>query len=514
MRARRHDDRTPGTVTLIALADEARSLREDELAVALLAVAAQHCWWAYPDAATRRALTDAVRRLPTDPLDARVLAMLVQAAPMEENPEVRRRLERRGHATGGADDGFRLGMAGHVVTDYAAAASVLGQAGAALRAQGRLAALAAAQTMLAFSELERGAWDAALEAAEEGLALTRESGSDEWLGPALTVTSTLSGLHGDDVRADLLDAEADRVLTARADTNIQGVLRTSRGRRAAHRGDHEAAAALLLPVFDRTAADHNPRHCLPVIFPLAGVTALGGRAGDTVLGLIRSFVEDTARVDPELPPGLVTAAAYAEAVLGPDDEADQRFRDALDRAAHRPFDRARIEIALARRLRRQGRAESARRVLRRAHATFAALGTTPLAVRTAESLSGLGDEEDRSRGNVWQGLTPQEGQIARLVAEGLSNREIGQRLFLSHRTVSSHLYRVFPKLGITSRVELARLVLGLDPPPEVPPAHRPGWSPPAGASPPTAPCPAPASRRGSRDSARGAGRGRRRRRRG
>ncbi len=52
-------------------------------------------------------------------------------------------------------------------------------------------------------------------------------------------------------------------------------------------------------------------------------------------------------------------------------------------------------------------------------------------------------------------LTPQELQIAQLAAEGLSNREIGQRLFLSHRTISTHLYRVFPKLGITSCAELS-----------------------------------------------------------
>ena len=55
-------------------------------------------------------------------------------------------------------------------------------------------------------------------------------------------------------------------------------------------------------------------------------------------------------------------------------------------------------------------------------------------------------------------LAPQELQIARLAAEGLSNREIGQQLYLSHRTISNHLYRIFPKLGITSRAELAAVV--------------------------------------------------------
>ena len=55
---------------------------------------------------------------------------------------------------------------------------------------------------------------------------------------------------------------------------------------------------------------------------------------------------------------------------------------------------------------------------------------------------------------VWDQLSPQEMQIANMAAEGLSNREIAQRLYLSHRTVGSHLYRLFPKLGITSRAQL------------------------------------------------------------
>jgi DNA-binding NarL/FixJ family response regulator len=65
---------------------------------------------------------------------------------------------------------------------------------------------------------------------------------------------------------------------------------------------------------------------------------------------------------------------------------------------------------------------------------------------------------ERSRRRVAEArdqLTAQELQIAQLAAKGLSNREIGERLFLSHRTIGTHLYRVFPKLGITSRAELS-----------------------------------------------------------
>ena len=55
-------------------------------------------------------------------------------------------------------------------------------------------------------------------------------------------------------------------------------------------------------------------------------------------------------------------------------------------------------------------------------------------------------------------LTPQELQIAQMAADGMTNREIGERLYLSHRTVSSHLHRIFPKLEVTSRTQLGAIV--------------------------------------------------------
>src|SRR6516225_8804028 len=104
-------------------------------------------------------------------------------------------------------------------------------------------------------------------------------------------------------------------------------------------------------------------------------------------------------------------------------------------------------------LRRRQQAGESHGPLRAARDTFDALGADAWAERSG-----------RPALRVLDLLAPQELQIARLAAEGLSNREIGQQLYLSHRTVRNHLYRIFPKLGITLRTELGAVVgASLDP---------------------------------------------------
>ena len=92
--------------------------------------------------------------------------------------------------------------------------------------------------------------------------------------------------------------------------------------------------------------------------------------------------------------------------------------------------------------------------LREAAETFDALGLLRYAERARRELRASGETVRRRDPGGWAQLSPQELQIAQLAAEGLSNREIGEQLYLSHRTVESHLYRLFPKLGVTSRAQL------------------------------------------------------------
>jgi len=105
-------------------------------------------------------------------------------------------------------------------------------------------------------------------------------------------------------------------------------------------------------------------------------------------------------------------------------------------------------------LRRQRRSADARAPLRQSIEVFDTLGATQWSKRARQELRATGVKIGQRTPDARDRLTSQELQIAHLAAKGLSNREIGEHLFLSHRTVSGHLYRIFPKLGISGRVQL------------------------------------------------------------
>ena len=147
----------------------------------------------------------------------------------------------------------------------------------------------------------------------------------------------------------------------------------------------------------------------------------------------------------------------ARAVLAPDSAAEELYLAALEQDLSRwPLVKARTEHAYGQWLRRRRQAARSRTMLLSARAAFEVVGASDWAGQGMTP--GAGDPLP-SAADL---LSPQERQIALLAAEGLSNREIAERLYLSHRTVAAHLYRAFPKLGITSRGELAPLLTTLE----------------------------------------------------
>jgi DNA-binding CsgD family transcriptional regulator/tetratricopeptide (TPR) repeat protein len=150
--------------------------------------------------------------------------------------------------------------------------------------------------------------------------------------------------------------------------------------------------------------------------------------------------------------------ARSRALLSDGHAAEDLYNEAIDRLG-----RTRMRVDLARGhllygewLRRAHRRLDAREQLRTAHDLFIAMGAEAFAQRTQRELMATGERVRKRTVETRDQLTPQEGEVARLAHDGLSNAEIGARLFISPRTVEYHLHKVFKKLDITSRSQLHR----------------------------------------------------------
>jgi DNA-binding CsgD family transcriptional regulator len=154
--------------------------------------------------------------------------------------------------------------------------------------------------------------------------------------------------------------------------------------------------------------------------------------------------------------------ARSERALGicaPDEEAEGHFRLALDLHARTPdvFETARTQLAFGSRLRRDRQRVEARPQLRSALETFERLGAVPWADKAAAELEATGETVRRREANAMDDLTPQERQIAQMLASGRTTREAAAALFISPKTVEYHLRHVYLKLDIRSRDALAEL---------------------------------------------------------
>jgi DNA-binding CsgD family transcriptional regulator len=157
-----------------------------------------------------------------------------------------------------------------------------------------------------------------------------------------------------------------------------------------------------------------------------------------------------------LSPRLEFLSTACEAMTAPDERALELFERALriPGADRWQFEYARVQLIYGERLRRMKLVAESRRHLTDALDAFRRIGAEPWALRAEVELWATGKSGIRRHAIGLESLTAQEREIAELAATGMSNKEIGERLFLSHRTVSGHLYRVFPKLGVTTRAGL------------------------------------------------------------
>jgi len=152
--------------------------------------------------------------------------------------------------------------------------------------------------------------------------------------------------------------------------------------------------------------------------------------------------------------------ARSRALVSADELADPLYRNAIDHLGRTRarFDLARAHLVYGEWLRRQKRRLDAREHLRIADELFAAMGFDAFAERSAREVRAAGGNVTVTSRHATTQLTPQEAQIARLARDGLSNADIGSRLFISPRTVEYHLRKVYTKLGVASRTSLPQIL--------------------------------------------------------
>lgn len=448
---------TAGSVSIAqftALAQRMLGAGESRLALDVVLAAAYKAHWFAPSDADRRAIVGIAGQLAVGDRDPKLLATLGMADPVGNGAAVIERLSAPGAADPFADpeDLRLLGIALIVIPEYRLAGTFLALAVEGLREQGRLAMLARALGSQANAALFRGDFSLAEQAAEEGVLLTQETHQPRWETSCLTFLGYLAGVRGDAERAEAQVVRAEQLLRAPRSTPAIQHFQLARGAASLAAGDPEIAFDQIARVFDPADSTYNPLIGAPGLTDLADAAAAVDRVAEARAVLVR--------IEPLLlrtgSPCLRSRLRHAHAVLADPDDADARFAEALHHdTADSTWERARLRLAHGLWLRRRRRPAEARASLRIAREGFDALGARPWSDRARQELRATGERSIRQAPSTLDALTPQELHIARLAAEGLTNREIGKRLFMSHRTVGSHLYRIFPKLGITSRAELA-----------------------------------------------------------
>ncbi|WP_330350880.1 LuxR C-terminal-related transcriptional regulator [Streptomyces sp. NBC_00582] len=231
-------------------------------------------------------------------------------------------------------------------------------------------------------------------------------------------------------------------------------------------GDNETAYAQCVRVGPPGTLAPHTAYAPWLVLDLVDAALRTGRTQEARAHIAAADRAGLADLTPRLRLQILTARALAAS----DEEAVPLLKAALalPRVEQWPFDHARVRLVLGELHRRRHRPGDARPELRRAAEIFGRMGATAWRRRAEQELRAAGVAvtpevvPGRSADPGSGALTAQQLEVARLAASGLSNKEIGERLYLSPRTVSAHLYRVFPKLGITSRSALRDALGALD----------------------------------------------------
>ncbi|TQN42740.1 regulatory LuxR family protein [Blastococcus colisei] len=327
-----------------------------------------------------------------------------------------------------------------------------------LRARSDLGTLPLLLFQIARDQATQASWDSAEVNYTEGAQLARETGSTSDLAACLAGLAWLEARQGREAVCREHAAEAAEISRPRHLALFQiwslaalGDLELGLGRPEAALADFERLEALLA----RLGVDDVDLSPAP---EMAEALVHLGRH-DVARVQARAYA---ARAAEKGQPWAMARAARSLGLTCEEPEVDQHFAVALDHHGRTldPFELARTRLAYGARLRRARRRIDARVQLRDAVASFDHLGAAPWADRAAAELRATGETARRRESSAREELTPQELQIATLLASGRTTREAAAALFLSPKTVEYHLRHVYLKLGLSSRAELAARLAG------------------------------------------------------
>ena len=353
---------------------------------------------------------------------------------------------------------WRVASAAWLLDESDLAITLLQDAMQRLRAPGVRGTSGGSLTALGWTYIDTGRWDEAQEAAAEAADLAEANQMELVAASADVIAATVLALRADSGAARRHAAKA----LATVDPAECGLV-AARARRAL--GVAALADSSYLQAFTQLGGlfseDGTPLHNYASYLGVADLAAAAVRADRRMEGcdvLERALGHLGGTVSPRLE----QLIARARGILAGPGGAEAHFDKALcDPAGDQwPFERAQLRLDYAEWLRRRRRINDAKPVLTEAMGTFRRLGARSWAQRAQAELRACGVAVAGAPGepDALGELTPQQRQIVRLASNGLTNREIGDRLFLSPRTVSSHLYRSFPKLGVADRHQLRDVI--------------------------------------------------------
>jgi DNA-binding CsgD family transcriptional regulator len=312
------------------------------------------------------------------------------------------------------------------------------------RDTGALVHLQFALSFLARSNLLAGEVAAATLAIDEARLIAEATGNPEFVNAPMI----LAAWRGQEARAsELIEATSEQAAARRWSSNAyaRAVLYNGLGR-------HDAARDAAREAFQLDPIAHGP-------FVVPELAEAASRVGDSALleSALEWLSERTRVISSEWALGVETRV---RALLSEGELAESLYRESI---THLAGPRVRLELARTHLLygewlRRERRRLDAREQLRAAFEMFTAMGVEAFAGRAERELLATGEHVRTRSVETRDELTAQEALIARLARDGLSNADIGGRLFISQHTVAYHLRKVFSKLDITSRNQLARVL--------------------------------------------------------